>query len=160
MTVRRPPFRQARPREPRYVATPAMAAAMFAPPPLPARGAPPWAVGHLQRMPNDDLHGELRGPDGWVLALVGHAPGAAALQLLVSVETQGLLLPMADDHGLSSDMMDGPDLFWPLRLTPANGGASWLGELLGPSWMLVVTGTRAGAGRLALAATVEGAHGR
>lgn len=153
MTVRTRRQPRAKPNDPRFP----WPASTMAPPPLPARTGP-WARGHLQRDADGDLYGELRGPDVWVLTLVGHAPEPDVLALLVTVGAEGLLLPAPDDRGLSGDLTEHLARAWPLRLVTVDGGASWLGDVVGPSWRLGVAGTRTGVGRMALAATVESAR--
>jgi hypothetical protein len=133
-----------------------MAAAMFTPPPRnPAPDVDTAWRGTLDRHPDGALLGELQDLHGWTLTIVGTVQDRDTMTLRSWARTPGLILPAMDDRGLRSDLTDRLAASWPWTMARAADDA-WRGEIAGPSWRLVVTGTRVSAGRMALAAVVEG----
>ncbi len=136
-----------------------MANAMFTPPPRnPAPALDLSWRGTLDRLPDGALLGELQDYHGWTLTIVGTALNQDSMALRSWVRKAGLLHPAMDDIGLTADLTERSDASWPWTMARGADDA-WRGEIAGPSWRLVVTGTRVSAGRMALAAMVEAVRG-
>ena len=107
-----------RPGDPRFTATPRMAAAVFDPPPR----NPPAATwtGTLTRADDGSLSGELR-LRAWVLLLSGQG-ARDSLALRMWVGTAGDVLPEFEDRGLGADLWAGRvNGSWPFTMAREDG---------------------------------------
>lgn len=113
-------------------------------------------TGELIRADDGSVSGHMVDTFGWRLVLQARVKTPTRMDLTMVFGHVGALVPPWEDAGVRCDMEDRPHTVWLGHLTKDAPGDCWTGYVENSdSWVIHLTGTPDGPGKLALAGVVR-----